>query len=305
MSGTLRRAAVGVGVSLTLATAPLLLGATPAHAAGGSAYVIGSTLYYVALPGQANNVTIKLGDDGRYHVVDLIAPVDPSATCSPVTSHEVSCDSDTLTAIWADSGDMADTLGVRGTLITTLQGGSGDDMLVAGDSGGTLSGGTGNDKLIGGPGADALYGGPDNDELSGNEGDDLLVGGTGADTMSGGEGTDTLSYADHSTTVTADADDALGDDGNSGERDTTISDVEQITGGPGNDTLVGGPGDDTLVGGGGSDWLAGAAGFDKLYGDELPSTRGAVGASGSGSPDQDICLLGADGGQAFNCETVR
>ncbi|MFI9643439.1 calcium-binding protein [Micromonospora sp. NPDC051925] len=192
MSERLRKATIGVCGSLVTAAVPLLFAAAPAYASGGSAYVIDSTLYYVALPGQVNNVTIKQGTDGRYHVTDWASPVTPSSTCLTVTDHEVSCDSFALTSVWADTGDMADTLGVRGTLIATVYGGSGDDMLMAGDLGSMLDGGAGDDRLLGGPGDDELYGGPGDDEITGSDGDDTLVGGTGDDLLSGEAGPDVL-----------------------------------------------------------------------------------------------------------------
>jgi Ca2+-binding RTX toxin-like protein len=303
MSQALHRVAAGAGAALTLTVASLATGGLPAQAVAGSAYVSGSTLYFVGQPNENHNVMVKLGLDGRYHVVDWAALLVPSVTCPAVSGNELSCDATGVTSIVMIGANLADNLGVRGTLIATLYGGSGDDSLTAGDTGSRLIGGPGADLLIGGYGDDTLDGGPGNDRLLGGSGNDLLIGGEGADVMAGGDDLDTVSYADQSEPVTADADDAVGDDGAEGERDSITSDVEGLVGGPADDRLTGGSGDDTLVGGGGSDWLDGRAGFDLLFGDALTGVRGSAAAPGRG--DRDICLLGDDGGLAHDCATVR
>jgi alpha-tubulin suppressor-like RCC1 family protein len=92
----------------------------------------------------------------------------------------------------------------------TLEGGNGNDIL-NGDDGAdhlwgdfinnavattgsvvdTLNGGSGDDDLHGGPGNDILFGNDGNDSLEGDDGDERLVGGTGGTkTLSGGNGND-------------------------------------------------------------------------------------------------------------------
>ncbi len=143
---------------------------------------------------------------------------------------------------------------------------------------GYLAGATGDDRLAGLGGADTLQGGP---------GHDLLDGGQGADVLRGDEGLDTVTYAGRAEAVVADLDGANGDDGAAGEGDTIDGDVENLTGGRGNDVLTGnavtnvlsgglgvctllGPcttgGDDTLNGLGGNDRLDGGMGADTLNG---------------------------------------
>lgn len=149
------------------------------------------------------------------------------------------------------------------------------------------TGGAGADTLIGSSGANALDGGPGDDALSGGLGNDTLSGGPGNDIFSedsspngsdvfiGGDGEDTVSYALRTNPVTVTIDDTA-NDGESGEADNVHSDVEDVVGGSGNDTITGssfgnalsgGPGNDTLNGGGGMDTLRGGLGNDIENGD--------------------------------------
>jgi hypothetical protein len=147
----------------------------------------------------------------------------------------------------------------------------------------TVVGTKGNDKLRAVHGRDVVCGLGGNDTITGAAGDDVLDGGTGNDVvvggadrdkLNGGTGTDTVSYADHTTPVTADLNGIVGD-GSTGENDTVSGDVENLTGGTGNDTLTGdaatnvidgGAGDDSVRGGAGNDALTGGTGNDILTG---------------------------------------
>ncbi|ROP41910.1 calcium-binding protein [Saccharothrix texasensis] len=150
-----------------------------------------------------------------------------------------------------------------------FSGGEGDDWLI---------GGVGNDEMHGGPHDDVLYGQEDNDELFGEDGNDWFHGGAdttidfgGADTFTGGADVDTVSYSGYTNAVYADLDGAVGDDGVNPygdvlypEHDTIGADVENLTGGNGNDTLTGNGGDNVLDGGLGDDWLYGLGGTDTV-----------------------------------------
>jgi Ca2+-binding RTX toxin-like protein len=220
-----------------------------------------------------------------------------------------------------NGGDGNDTLeGSDGADV--LNGGAGDDGLVgfAGDD--QLRGDDDNDTISGGDGSDALAGGNGNDVLGlpgapgplgtqpergddqedGGAGDDLLRAGSGPsgttsdrDALNGGAGNDTVTYANRTAGVTASLDGAQ-DDGVAGEGDKVSTDVENLTGGTGNDLLVGdaagnsldgGAGNDLVVGGAGNDSLLGQAGDDDLYGDAGADT--AIGAA-----DEDYLDGGAD-----------
>jgi serralysin len=137
-------------------------------------------------------------------------------------------------------------------------------------------------------GNDVVRGGDGDDRLWGNDGDDTLIGGAGADILAGGRGVDTADYSASRTGVTVDlrfnAGTGLGDEA---EGDT-LSMIENLIGGEGNDTffasnlsgrLVGGAGNDFLFGSFGNDRLEGGAGNDSLFG----ADRADVLSGGSGA----------------------
>jgi Ca2+-binding RTX toxin-like protein len=297
MVGRLRRIAGTATAGLVLGAAASAAGAGPAYAAiGGEVFVEGSTLVYAAAPGWANSVDINYDEDaGLFYVRDDAAPLQGGTGCDTVVVDGVKtvvCAAAGVTAISADTGDLPDTLGVRGLMGATVTGGSGDDT------------------LIGGNGPDALHGGGGSDTLNGWSGHDLLVGGAGADTQSGGADIDTVSYADHLAAISADADGVAGDDGANNEHDTIMTDVEKIVGGPADDMLLGGPeadeldggpGDDILVGRGGPDYLLGGSGYDGLYGDDRTGAANLAGLAGTGRVI-DVCRVGLDGGYHVGCE---
>lgn len=168
----------------------------------------------------------------------------------------------------------------------TIEGTPGADVLVGTPGADVICGFGGKDVLRGLGGADALWGGDGddrleggdgNDALRGGEGADVLDGGAGADTMRGGGDLDTVTYAQRTTPVVVTLGAGDGDDGASGEGDTTGTDVEiirggsaadSLTGGSGPDELIGRAGDDTLVGGAGEDLLDGGDGADRLFADD-------------------------------------
>jgi len=146
----------------------------------------------------------------------------------------------------------------------SIDGQGGDDVLV-GDGG--------DDTVLGGDGDDSLVAG----SFDGDEGPD------GDDLYDGGDGNDTISFEDITESVIVD----LGSESATGAQigDDTVTDIEIVFGGygddtiigdtednvlcgnDGNDTIDGGDGDDTLIGGGGDDTINGGAGNDLIYGD--------------------------------------
>jgi Ca2+-binding RTX toxin-like protein len=158
-------------------------------------------------------------------------------------------------------------------------------------------GGSGNDTIFGADySVDTLYGGPGNDSLNGLGSDDDLYGDAGSDTLAGGAGLDLVSYENRTAPVTTSVD-GIANDGETGENDNIVDDVEYIDGTPYNDTmqgaatvttylfglggndtmrgqpgatavdaLIGGPGDDTLDGGPGNDGVHGGLGNDVING---------------------------------------
>lgn len=136
-----------------------------------------------------------------------------------------------------------------------------------------LGGGFGDDTLFGGGGNDTLLGGPGDDRLNGESGDDLLDGGSGGDLLQGASGQDTLTYESRTEGIRA-IQDALPNDGETGEGDNVDSSVEIIVGGSGNDVMGVSGGDHRLIGNDGSDQLTGGSGGDRLEGGAGPDALG-------------------------------
>ncbi|HEX3762077.1 MAG TPA: hypothetical protein VHW23_25425 [Kofleriaceae bacterium] len=147
---------------------------------------------------------------------------------------------DTLSAYWAPCSDQATVPTVK----CTLKGNDGDDTLI---------------------------GSSHNDLIDGGNGNDILQGGLGDDTLIGGAGVDTVSYADRTNPVKVSLDAAhpwvTGQQGETGENDSIAGDIENLTGGAGNDLLRGNSSANIIHGGLGNDTIEGGAGNDSLYGD--------------------------------------
>ena len=86
----------------------------------------------------------------------------------------------------------------------------------------------------------------------------------GADTVAGLAGTDTMSYATRTAAVTVKLD-ANANDGQIGELDKVLTDVENVIGGRGADTITGSKAANVITGGLGADKLAGGNGNDTFY----------------------------------------
>jgi Ca2+-binding RTX toxin-like protein len=141
--------------------------------------------------------------------------------------------------------------------------GNDDANVITGNSGdNVISGLGGADTLHGGAGNDTLIGGLGNDIITGDAGNDLIkyVVGDGADTIDGGTGFDTLDYTGTTSAVTVNL--ATG----SATGIASMTGIENVTGGSGNDTLTGDAGVNVLTGGAGNDTLDGGAGADTMVG---------------------------------------
>jgi hypothetical protein len=173
----------------------------------------------------------------------------------------------------------------------TIDGGAGNDKLSGGDGIDAIDGGAGNDVASGQNGNDVLTGDAGNDSLNGGIGNDTLQGETGADLFIGGAGADTAVYSEKTKNLTLDIDNKA-DDGTPNEKDDIKSDVENITGGKGNDTITGSSGVNIISGGAGNDTLKGGAGNDTIDGGNGNDT-----ASGGNGNDT---LFGANGDDSLN-----
>jgi serralysin len=124
-----------------------------------------------------------------------------------------------------------------------------------------------NDNLIGTNDADKIFGFGGQDSILGKGGDDTLVGGDSQDALDGGAGSDTADYSEKTAAVSVTlsgsrwADVRVG-----GVREDRIKNIENITGGAGNDSLIGDQLSNVLKGGAGDDVLNGGAGNDTLSG---------------------------------------
>jgi Ca2+-binding RTX toxin-like protein len=204
----------------------------------------------------------------------------------------------------------------------TLSGDDGNDTLDGGQGNDVLSGNAGNDsirdessgtdKLYGGDGDDVLYSRGDADAVYGGDGNDVLKSyGTG-DTLDGGNGIDTLDLTfatdanetDTSTNLTdgtqwmlahptlidqlSNIENVVGTIGSNtivGSAGANLLDGylgnDNIAGMGGNDTLIGGAGNDTLDGGSGADSIAGGSGNDLYSVDNLADSTAEVSGEGT------------------------
>jgi Ca2+-binding RTX toxin-like protein len=291
----------------TAAAATAFVGPAPSSKFAGN-----DAVQYVADAGETNHVTIDQGADfDEVEIRDTGATITPGAGCVSIAANAVRC-SDPDRLIEAALGDGDDFLTVRVADWSVLRGEEGGDRIDAGDGSYEQT--------------EYIFGGPGNDVLRGRRGMDVLNGGSGADLMSGGTSCDaelagicfihidTITYAGRVNRVRADADIEAADDGESGEGDTIIADVERIIGGRGNDVLggittndrflidpgglvgmglegragndvlrgtrardsiSGGLGDDTIQGARGDDELSGGRGNDRLVGERGKDRLGA------------------------------
>src|SRR4051812_28520075 len=258
-------------ISSALAGALLLLlafGTAPALAGTVSTDPDGS-VHFTAASGESNSVLFTTGANGRVRVSDVVsAPITASPPCTKVTgANAADCN------LVASTPNVIAELGDRDDDATNTL-----DTIPA-----QFSGGLGNDTLIG----------------AGE--DDTLDGGNGADELSGGAGADTADYSARTAAVRVTID-GIGDDGENCpnlltcEGDNVNSDVENIAGGAGNDTLFGnaqanelsgGAGNDLLQGGNAADIFHGEGGTDTVsYGDHGANVTASL-SDGTESSSQD------------------
>ena len=207
------------------------------------------------------------------------------------------------------------------TVTLSPDGVAGDGQAGENDNIGTdverLVGGSGNDQVTGSAVDNRLEGGPGADELFGLAGKDVLVGGPGPDVFHGGDSSDTALYDERTAAqpVTVSID-GTANDGETGEGDNVLADVERLYGGAAGDTLTGSDdplivniiygldGNDLLRGGGGKDNLYGGLDNDNLFGglmnDALFGQEGNDNLDGEGG--SDTCRQDAGTGTLTSCE---
>jgi Ca2+-binding RTX toxin-like protein len=186
-------------------------------------------------------------------------------------------------------GDGDDTLMHDGNGPVGADGGAGNNSLIVNRPAGTT------ESIVSGtddtPGASGLTTKNFNTFIGGAE-DDSFTGTTASETFDGGGGFNSLSYLDHSAiqgvTVTIPGAGATTHNNGitGGTEHDTLTNIESVSGTPGNDVINGSPGDDTIAGGGGTDTLDGKGGNNTLSFADKTASQPVVmtlGANGSGS----------------------
>ena len=262
----------------------------------------------VCIPGMGDSIAdinISLGDLNDSFVNDQAVETGTSFTASGGTGDDE----------LEGNGSNEFLQGQYGIDVVNGNGGSdilhGDTSGLTSGSNDTVNGGPGNDFVYGEFGVDKLNGGTGNDTLDGGLSNDTLDGGTGDDVLKGGAATDLVTYATRGTPVVV----TIGAGANDGETalneaDDVQADVENVTGGDGNDSLTGSTAVNKLRGGHGRDTINGGAGNDLLYGQDEGDTitggtggdklYGADGAddlltNGDATRDWSYCGAGTDG----------
>ncbi|CAA9404597.1 MAG: Alkaline phosphatase, partial [uncultured Phycisphaerae bacterium] len=272
---------------------------------GSTVSVSGARASLVSSAGVTSVISVsRSGSTHRFS--DSGAPLTPGAGCVAVTASEVTCTSTSITALSVSLGDGDDRLTSSSSLPMTVDAGAGDDTVTGGTGPDRFDGGTGGDVIGGGGGTDTvsyasrtgavsvdidgvrddgssvdatavtsrddvktdienLVGGAGSDTLTGSAAANSFDGGAGGDTMAGGGGIDTVSYASRSVAVSVDID-GVRDDGSSYDastvtsRDNVKTDIENLVGGAGSDTLTGSAAANRFDGGAGGDTMAGGGG---------------------------------------------
>ena len=150
-----------------------VLAVLPAPALGATTSISIKRVFYVAAPGEVNNLAVSLS--GTDHVLtDSGATVDAGPGCS-TSGNTATCPASGIIGLTVSGGDGADSLTNNTSTPSTLSGGDGND---------SLEGGFANDTLRGNQGVDSL---------SGRAGDDFIdVRGDRSDIVTCGTGDDTV-----------------------------------------------------------------------------------------------------------------
>lgn len=167
---------------------------------------------------------------------------------------------DTTTIEILKSGSGADNItGADTGVLSTIYTGAGNDTINGGALAERLYGEAGNDTLRGGGGADTIFGGSDNDLIYGAIDGDKVYGDNGSGNIAGSS--DTLDFSDLSSALVIDM-----VAGTVNTTASTFSEIENITGGSGNDTIYGDANANILKGGSGDDTIFTSQGIDTIDG---------------------------------------
>jgi Ca2+-binding RTX toxin-like protein len=149
--------------------------------------------------------------------------------------------------------------------IEVVVGGSGSDWVIANSTMPGAYGLDGTGSIYTLSGFDNIRGTLGNDTLTGDNGDNILEGGAGDDSLDGGTGNDTAYYGNETAALTINLTTGEG----SGAGDDTLTGMENVVGGTGNDVITGSTADNVLDGGRGVDVLTGGLGDDTFVFDNV------------------------------------
>lgn len=305
-------------IGAVLATAVMAMAAPAAFGAPTVTYNNGGTspgMNVTDDPGNAADFVVTSGTQANHiGLRSRTVPLTAGPGCAQVSPTEVSCFRGSGPHIATiNLGDGDDRLGsVFNGAALFVRGGDGNDTVTGSDGGDAIDGDAGSDSLQGADGNDVLNGGPGNDTFRAttrDDGNDVRNGGDGNDVIdasldpgndvyNGGAGVDFLDFSSifsfGDPPAIAVSLDGVANDGPPGHADNAGTDLENIRGAGGNDTLIGNSGrnllqglagndtlrggsptrivptigtlvgDDTLDGGIGSDVMAGEGGDDRL-----------------------------------------
>ncbi|WP_020393051.1 calcium-binding protein [Kribbella catacumbae] len=195
-----------------------------------------------AQPGGDNEITVVPSPGQLTHVIvgDDASTVVTEAPCEKLPGNRVACPLSKIKQIFVDTDDGNDTITHNGVGRPA--------------------------RLLAGRGDDRVFGSRESETIDLGPGNDTAQPGRGTDLVSGGDGTDHVLYADRPVSIVVQLDD-LSNDGEPGENDNIMSDVENLTGGFGSDDLTGSNQANVIRGSGGDDRIVGLDGDDILIGD--------------------------------------
>lgn len=198
---------------------------------GAAAYVNVNLLTVSAYAGRSNDIVVSRDATGWWVTETSGLAMSPATGCGHV------------------SGQPTSTVRCTGG-ITNLRVNLGDwddELVITANVRSDVNGGDGNDTITGGPGQD------------------FMEGGFGNDVITGGASMDTVHYQTRTAPVRV-SNDGAANDGQTGEYDNVGTDVENLWGGQGEDTIHGNDQANWLYGLGGWDWISGRAGDDLIDG---------------------------------------
>ena len=284
--------------------------------------------------GSAGNDTFIGGDDiDNIDYSAVTGPVNVNLG-SGVTGNDGQGGNDSISGVENITGsNFNDTIYGDGN-VNVLTGGAGDDVLYGAGGSDTLDGGAGTDEVdytlatlngvtvdlgagttsvdgdsgvdtltsienvTGSTFADDITGDGNVNEIDGGAGDDIIRASGGADVIDGGDDSDTIDYSDLAGATAIDV--TLGGPAPvnvtvTGGTDQTISNIENVIGTDGDDTITGDANANTLEGGDGNDTLSGRGGVDTLDGGDGVDTADYSSAVGGINANLAIGATSVDG----------